>query len=68
MKSTLTVREMQTEGLRRCMVCGSGVEPSTRIHRSRSGYPYCEAHIERMPTYGPMLVIQAHDCSRCEAN
>ena len=67
MTSTLTVEELQTEGLRRCMVCGTGVEPGTRIHLSRASYPYCEEHIDQMSTYRGMLVVQDHDCYRCES-
>ena len=63
---TPTVKELQTKGLRRCMVCGTNTEPKTRIHLSRAGYPYCETHIDQMPAYATLVKRQSHDCYRCE--
>ncbi len=61
--------ELRNPKLRRCMRCGSGVEPALRIHLSRAGYPYCEAHLDNMPSYGAMLgkETRPHDCYQCES-
>ena len=63
----LLIEETQNHALRRCMACGSGIEPPTRIHRSPAGYPYCEDHLAAMPTYSVAVGSSAeHECSRCE--